>query len=97
MMSQKFELIFRAAEESSEKLANLESQLRRIKMAGVNKIEVNLRVSYGSTTETIVVDMGYKNKELLDLCLKELNKKRDKMSLSLDELKNKLKNEIDEM
>lgn len=97
MMSQKFELIFRAAEESSEKLANLDSQLRRIKMAGVNKIEVNLRVSYGSTTETIVVDMGYKNKELLDLCLKELNKKRDKMSLSLDELKNKLKNEIDEM
>lgn len=97
MMSQKFELIFRAAEESSEKLANLESQLRRIKMAGVNKIEVNLRVSYGSTTETIVVDMGHKNKELLDLCLKELNKKRDKMSLSLDELKNKLKNEIDEM
>lgn len=97
MMSQKFELIFRAAEESSEKLANLESQLRRIKMAGVNKIEVNLRVSYGSTTETIVVDMGYKNKELLDLCLEELNKKRDKMSLSLDELKNKLKNEIDEM
>lgn len=97
MMSQKFELIFRAAEESSEKLANLDSQLRRIKMAGINKIEVNLRVSYGSTTETIVVDMGYKNKELLDLCLKELNKKRDRMNASLDELKNKLKNEIDEM